>query len=361
MAAGTRRVRALSLLLTVLAASALPAGTARGAAALVRVVVGGTDQPEELQRRIQNLIGPAREVRLEISTANEIAPGDLFGADDRSQRPPAIWILVSEGAARVRAADGPRQLFVFRDLAVATPLAELDRERIAQVANAALAAVLDRRPGALDRAAAARLLGAELPRPPEAPPPPPVVAAPAPPPAPPPRALPPPRWTAGISYEVQADGRGLFQGPGLTIGLRLTRRTRPPILWVQGQAYLPVILQEGSLYAYVLRLVGTLPISRWADAGLGVGLNYTSAMGGDGPLVSPSGVLLNPYGNYGWRTLTTVTGRLLVRGGPISLAGFPVSATASLDLEQSLNSLWTWYQSPPWRVRPAIALELWWR
>jgi hypothetical protein len=166
---------------------------------------------------------------------------------------------------------------------------------------------------------------------------------------------------AGAGYEVQASGRGVFQGPTVTFGLRVTAGAHPATLGLQGQARLPAVLQEGTLYGYALRLLGTAAVNRWAQVGVGGAVEYNGAAGGDGPLVTPDGVFRNPNGNYGWRSLTTVSGRLLARGGPVTVAGLPVSATASLDLEQSLNNLWTWYQSTPWRVRPAVALEIWWR
>jgi hypothetical protein len=223
--------------------------------------------------------------------------------------------------------------------------------------------VLDGRPGALDRAAAARLLGAEPPRPPAPPP--------ASPPTPPvvtertETAPPPPptqsRWTGGVSYEIEANGRGAFQGPGASIGLRVTNGAHAATVWLQGQAYLPTVLQEGTLYSYALRVLVTVPINRWAQAGLGAGPRITAGAGGDAPRLGIGGVLENPTGNYGWRTMTTASGRLFVRGGPLTLGSFRASGSISLDVDQSVNGLWTWDRSPLWQIRPAVALELWWR
>jgi hypothetical protein len=342
----TAAATARTLWATLLAGALLLGGSmsraAQTAPDVVRVVIGGADQPEELHRRIRNLIGPPWDVRFEIATTPEIASADLFGPGDGSGAPAAVWVLVGDGAARIRAADGRRQLFVFRDVAVAAPLAELDRERIAQVANAALATVLDRRPGALDRAAAARLLGVEPPRPPPTPvPPAPAIVATSPAPAAVPATSPQSWWTVGASYEVQASGRALFQGPGGTVGLRV--RDGAITVAMQGQAYFPVVLQEGTLYQYVLRLLVTLPFGRWVQAGVGGGLEYT---GGEGA--------------FGAHSVTMPSGRLLVRGGPVTLAGLRLSGTFSVDVDESLNGLWGWYQALPWQVRPSVALELWW-
>lgn len=357
MSAATRRTVGVTLFVGALMLSTLPAQAAVG---VVRVVIAGASEPEELHQRIRDLMGPLQEVRPETTATTEIAPADLFGPGDRSAAPPVVWILVSDGAARIRAVDGSRQLFVFRDLVVATPLTELDRERIAQVANAALAAVLDGRPGALDRAAAARLLGAEPPRPP--PPPVAVPAAVAPPPLPP---APLPgrrekRWVGSVSYEVQTSGRALFQGPGLTAGVLVMGEAHPMTIALQGQTYLPVVLQEGTLYQYVLRLLVTLRLGRWVEAGLGGGIKYTGAEGGFVPATGTGGVSLNGGGNYGPRSLATPSGRLLVRGGPLALGGVRLSGMLSADLDRSLNTFWDWFQPPPSRFRPGIALELWW-
>jgi hypothetical protein len=337
-------VLAIVPLLSMLVSAAAPGA--------VRVVVAGADHPEELHRRLGDLIGPGWDVRGEIAATTEIAPADLFGPGDGTDALPAVWVLVGDGAARIRAADGPRQLFVFRDLAVATPLAELDRERIAQVANAALAAVLEGRPGALDRAAAARLLGVEPPRP--APP----VEAPvavAPPPVLPPAPI-EKRWTGNVSYELQSSGRALFQGPGVALGVRVAGQEHAVTVTAQGQTYLPVVLLEGTIYQYVLRLLITFRFGRWAEAGLGGGIKYTGAEGG-----ASNDVLVHWLQDYGPRSVTMPSGRIFVRAGPLALGGVRLSATVSLDVDASMNDFWAWYYSPPSRGRPAIALELWWR
>ena len=81
--------------------------------------------------------------QVDLGTAPSLAGDRLFSAADPDAGCLTAWVVVEPTRALVRVASAGRCRYVFREVGVEHPLSDLDRERVAQVAKAALSAIGD--------------------------------------------------------------------------------------------------------------------------------------------------------------------------------------------------------------------------
>lgn len=311
----------------------------------VAVVVCPPGGEPELAARLVDVVGtdlsPGGTRPLRVETASRFDPEELFRVDDTAVRP-TVWLVIDRDAAHVRAASADRQRFVFRDLVVAQPLTDLDRERIAHTAKVALATVVAGGTGALGPGAARGALGVDM-------------ASRVSPSAPPPGEVSEPDQPPFLKFSLAgflevARIRSYFAyGPGALTSLQLAIGP----VWVGPWM---------SLMAFQLHGINTnspaAPYGVAWRAGLTVGL------------VRPpvSWVHLDLGAGYDWvRPLYTGGGqqkiptyRLAVRVGPDDVTA-PLAISCAFFLEFADEAFVNHDIAVGAReLRPGLALELWW-
>jgi hypothetical protein len=296
-----------------------------------------------------------------------VAPGfslaRLFAVEDADASCPTAWVLVQGLQASVRVAGPGRARFVFRELSVSTPLAELDRERVGQVVRAALTA-LQQDAESLDRQHALAAAGVTTPPPAAAPaavaqsidPEPnrlPVESK---------RSVPEPnrffldRYSIGVSYGGVMNQDYFWQGPGVTLAVGGTPWRWDPELWLDAQYLLPHSFEQPDVTNQtVLARAGVSAAWRWLRFGLGAGLNREELRArGDS-------IDLGATWHAGARAFACAT--FFQRGG------FVATATLLFDaVQSSAHSVFTplaptdafnFYEESFWR--PGLSLTLGWR
>ena len=329
------------------------------------VMIGSETAVAGLDARIYDL--------LRARTAPTILHRDSFDAsqvfreDADSGEAVTVWIAVDVGTARVYVSDRDRQRFVFRSLAVATPLTEVDRERIGQVSRTAVVTVLEGGVGLLGRGDAEAQMSVPVslsePR---------AVTVPAPAPAtartevrtrpiPAPAVGAPSRWALAGLYEVQTAGRMIWQAVGVTGGYVWQQAPMQPSVWLVLRYQLPSTFQD-SLANVDVR--GESLRAGFAVAA-GRGLRLGIGLGGDRITTRVVTASFVSYLNEGpdW----ALVGRLFARLGPATFGGVSVSATVLLEVAPAAdpNALvgdGVIYGSPynPSQFRPGVGVELWW-
>src|SRR4029077_4258676 len=90
------------------------------------VVLIGPEQPSALLReRFEDLLGRT-EPGVEVVRGPSFRPEELFRIDGDGAGRLCAWVVIEDTTVRARVAGAGRDRFVFRDLAVALPLSELD-------------------------------------------------------------------------------------------------------------------------------------------------------------------------------------------------------------------------------------------
>jgi hypothetical protein len=330
-----------------------------------RVVLVGDDAAAAgLEPTLRDLLGEYAPV--DIQRAARLDAVALFRVDAATAAPTA-FVIVDGAAARVRAASAGRDRFVFRDLAVAAPPTDLDRERIGQTVKTALATVREGGPGVVDREDAARRLGLAPEPPPPSPPPILEAAAPA---ALAPAAAPPPspalHLSVGALYEVTEAGPSVLHGPGLVSRLEAPRLPGRPDLWLMILCDLPAPVRSSTstafwVYGYTLRAGASVAVLPKVRLGLGAGLDVVHAgVGSTSDAVSAG---------FDWATTKVL--RVSARIGPTSLFGVALSGSLFAEAAQDdvavawiLNSPGAQYGVETTVVgglRGGASIELWWR
>lgn len=131
----------------------LPRAFARaqaGEAVTVVIVAADATTSELVAGRVQDLLADLPS-GAQIEFAERFSAGDLFLADEPERPRAKAWVSIVGPVAQVRVANAKRERFVFRDLVVAQPLTEIDRERIGQTLKAALLTVAEEGAPTLDR------------------------------------------------------------------------------------------------------------------------------------------------------------------------------------------------------------------
>ncbi|HET6282194.1 MAG TPA: hypothetical protein VFH73_14615 [Polyangia bacterium] len=343
-----------------------------GGEGATRVVVIGSEMTVAgLDARIYDL--------LRARTAPTIVRGDSFDAsqvfreDADSGEAVTVWITVDVGTARVYVSDRARQRFVFRSLAVASPLTEVDRERVGQVSRTAVETVLEGGVGLLGRgdAAAQMSLPASLSEPTAVSmPAPTIVPAPAPTevrarPIRVPASLPavgaPSRWALAGLYEVQVAGRMILQAVGVTGGY-VWKAPMQPSVWLVLRYQLPSSYQDSlaniDTRGESLRAGFAVSAGRGLRLGIGLGADHITTH------IAASGFTPTPdvYEGSDWG----LVGRLFARLGPATFGGVSVSATVLLEFATGADQYGfvghVFYDNPlnAYPFRPGVGVELWW-
>jgi hypothetical protein len=334
-----------------------------------------------LQEMVEELSPAVQVVRISGSAAARAWRRDISAANR-----PAAWVNIVEGGrVRVRVLGAGRNRIVLRELTVANPMTELDRERTGQTLLTALATLAEapahaapiaparetrseaivapRSLAMVERGAAPRDVGG-------------VLAARAAPVAPALR----PRWTLGALYEVQrvavGDTGRLLRGPGALVAAEWGQVPWAPEVFLSGQyrSYqVPVTSTSGANEAVVtgfsFHLGGSLAVLPAVHLGLSLGLARLNIIGKiqtiDAPPLPPDNVkpgLLVVSDNR-----TSAVGRVFLRFGPLGLGPVSLSAVALVETADSdlvyagidfADNVTTHYYDG-WR--PGLATEIRWR
>jgi hypothetical protein len=287
---------------------------------------------------------------VDLGTAPSLAGDRLFRADDPDVACLTAWVVVEPTRALVRVASAGRCRYVFREVGVEHPLSELDRERVAQVAKAALSAIDDDSPEAPECA------------------PPPVVVAPPPSAAQvsaPPFAAPPPSAATptairtpassgpssslaiGASYGGTYHLGSVWQGPSLLMAVREPTWPREPEVWLDLRYVLPHSFDTGGDTTQTIAGRAGVSLRAWpyVRLGLGVGVDRERSTF---ELLSPgAGAIPSRYTS--WQPAARVFTRVSTR----SWKGFSLSETLFLDAVHSPD--------PQNTFRAGLTFEAWWR
>jgi hypothetical protein len=383
-----------SLLAATMVALVLPTALpARGAetpslppalVSAVPVQLAGSADVDRLVVRLEELLtGVGAVVKVvRVATTDPVA---ALGTDIGDRDRPAAWVVVAQGKAHVRVAGPGRTRFIQRELAVKSPLSQLDGERIGHALRSALSTILEADAeqwlelAASHEAPAPEAAATEAPAAPEtrralrttaevA------LSAPASAPAPDPSSA-RPSWDVGALWEVQRvtlcrcggapRPAAFLQGVGATVAAVWNQVRLQPELLVSGQYHLPLIIDmragETTLSGFSLHLDGTATLRPAVHLGLGVGVDRMYLSMDDIMTVERgTSVLFSPQ----LRGL----GRVFLRFGPHATGPIDVSAVLLLEVSRSGNELRrTWLDQPAQpeyqdaRVRPGLALDLRWR
>jgi hypothetical protein len=383
-----KRAHTLSTLLVLVLAVA-PRAPYHAAAAAVEVaaaraarvvLVGAPGGFSELAGRIWDQVDVPGGV--EIARAEGLSPAELFRSDGVGAGSATAWVFLEGNVVRVRAADARRERFVFRELAVSSPLTEIDRESLCQLLKSELVTVIEGGSGALDRNDAEQALGMPAVTPPPlaepAPEPQRVVREPV---REPPTAPTPAKpaavldwgWSAGARYGLTQTELGAAHGPGIVAAVWSNRWPRRPGAWavVQYQIEREVDVVEGS-YFWKRGISLSSGVSAnafgWMRLEVGGGIDIVHLTASTSPLAPPTSL-----------TKVIPVARTAARFGAIDVFGLQVSATVLLDwATRSINyeagtALMeisrTFYDVPyvlpsfdnAVALHPGLALDLWWR
>jgi hypothetical protein len=320
-----------------------------------------------------------------VATTDPVA---ALGTDIGDRDRPAAWVAVAQGKAHVRVAGPGRIRFIQRELAVKSPLSQLDGERIGHALRSALSTILEAdaeqslelaasheapAPAPADPADPAASTAPEARRAlratPEV-----ALSAPAPAPLPSPSSS-RPSWEVGALWEVQRvtlcrcgglpRPAAFLQGVGATVAAVWNQVRLQPELLVSGQYHLPLIIDmsagETTLSGFSLHLDGAATLRPAVHLGLGVGVDRMYLSVDDiMPPERGTTMLFSPQ----LRGL----GRVFLRFGPHATGPIDVSVVLLLEVSRSGNELRrTWLDQPAQpeyqdaRVRPGFALDLRWR
>ncbi len=334
------------------------------------VVVGAEPSPALLQRRIADLLGgPAANV--EIQAADAFVPQALFELGTAEDPRLSAWVVITEAAVQVRVAGAGRDRFVFRDLAAAPPLSELDLERAGQTLKVALFAVAEGGPAVLTRARAETALGLSPPRVAQATDTVAASAAPA-----PPRAVSPHdesdsepnAWGLAAFFQGTYAGSHIPRGPGLLTSYTFQALEVRPAVWASVYYGLPQDLGDAALLISLsvwrigLRGGAALEVGPNTQVGVGFGVDKIETLAAT--IQDRSFVNLGADRLHFWVPFW----RMFARVGPIDIGG--VRASASLFVELTPwpppdrigggggRQLVLYHE--PW-ISPGAALEVWFR
>jgi hypothetical protein len=132
-------VSALLAAAMVVATAAAASGAARAPVCAQLHVVASDADAQSLLPALRDVLS-TEHPRLEAGVAPAFDPAWLFRASGPDAACVTGWVALEQTRALVRVAGAGRCRFVFRELAIERPLAEVDRERIVQVARAAMLA-----------------------------------------------------------------------------------------------------------------------------------------------------------------------------------------------------------------------------
>jgi hypothetical protein len=317
-----------------------------------------------------------------VATTDPVA---ALGTDIGDRDRPAAWVVVAQGKAHVRVAGPGRIRFIQRELAVKSPLSQLDGERIGHALRSALATILEAdAEQSLELAASHE---APAPAPAEAADPAereapkalrvaPEVALSAPASAPPPSpSAAQPSWDVGALWEVQRvtlcrcggapRPAAFLQGVGATVAAVWNQVRLQPELLVSGQYHLPLIINtiagETTLSGFSLHLGGSVMVLPAVHLGLGVGLDRMN-LSVDDLSTAPQGTIVS------FSPQLRGLGRVFLRFGPHATGPIDVSAVLLLEVSRTGTELLVnWFDQPAQpeyqdaRVRPGLAIDLRWR
>ncbi len=285
---------------------------------------------------------------VDAAVAPSFSKERLFAVDEADASCPTAWVVLDGTQAAVRVAGAGRARFVFRELSVAAPPSELDRERIGQVARAALTA-LRQDAESLDRQHALAAAGVA--------PPPPVTPAPVTvaEPVPAAKTLSLGRYAVGASYGGVMNRDHFWQGPGLTASVGGTPWRWDPEIWLDAQYFLPHTFEQPDVTKQTIAARAGLSAGwRWLRAGGGAGLNREAV------------TFTGDSGAVGLRTVWYPAARVFVRATLLEGGSFVASVTLLLDAVQSSSyavlstpNLFSFYPESFWR--PGFSLTLGWR
>ena len=283
--------------------------------------------------------------RLDVAMAPAQEVSRLFRSDDPDAACVTAWVLVEATRARVRVAGAGRCRYVFRELDLEHPLSELDRERLAQVTNAALSAAVG------DNAESTECA------------PPPVVVAPIAPArsVPAPAATTPPLSTVrsapnasapfsslaiGASYGGTYYLSSFRPGPGLSVVAAEPSWLYDPEIWIELRYVPPSSSENGDLQT----ITGRVGVSaRWwpfMRYGLGVGVDRVETT-----FEPPAGQISSPFNPSTYRTWEPAA-RAFARIASPSWNALSLSLTVLVDVVHSPD--------PQNAVRGGLVVEGWW-
>jgi hypothetical protein len=375
------------LAMTLATTAARAAQTAQSPPALVSAVpvqLAGAADVDRLVVRLEELLtGVGAVVKVvRVATTDPVA---ALGTDIGDRDRPAAWVVVAQGKARVRVAGPGRIRFIQRELAVKSPLSQLDGERIGHALRSALSTILEADAeqwlelAASHEAPAPEAAATEAPTAPEArralrATPEVALSAAASAPLPSPSSA-RPRWDVGALWEVQRVtlcqcGGGprpaaFLQGVGATVAAVWNQVRLQPELLVSGQYHLPLSIDtipgEGTLSGFSLHLNGSARLRPAVHLGLGVGVDRMNLSVEDRAL------------EMGGRTVASGPqlrglGRVFLRFGPHATGPIDVSAVLLLEVSRTgTERRVSWFDQPARleyqdaRVRPGLAIDLRWR
>jgi hypothetical protein len=388
------RSRLAATVVAILLPAALPA---RGAdtpslppalVSAVPVQLAGSADVDRLVVRLEELLtGVGAVVKVvRVATTDPVA---ALGTDIGDRDRPAAWVVVAQGKAHVRVAGPGRIRFIQRELAVKSPLSQLDGERIGHALRSALSTILEAdaeqwlelaasheapAPALADSDEQAASAAPEARRALRATP---EIALSAPASAPP--SSPSsgrPRWDVGALWEVQRvtlcrcggapRPAAFLQGVGATLAAVWNRVRLQPELLVSGQYHLPLtigtIAGETTLSGFSLHLDGSVRVRPAVHLGLGVGLDRMN-LSVDDLSTAPQGSIV-PFSPQ-----VRGLGRVFLRFGPHATGPIDVSAVLLLEVTRSgTEQRVYWFDQPEpdpiyqdARVRPGLAIDLRWR
>jgi len=342
-------------------AAAPPDGDPAGVV-LVLVGLDEADAGAELVARLSELLwdssgSAAASGQAAVRRAPRFEPERLFAVDGADAGHPTAWVVLDGATARVRTADAQRERFLFRDLAVARPLTELDRERIGQTVKAALATVVaaGNSAGVLGPGPARAAAGLD----------------------------PSARAATGPAPSVDAKGAPERARDGaVATGSAIAPSTSPLALGLAGYlefarvrshfAYGPGIVGTAEVIVQPIRIGPWLSLMTFLPSGIGAdspaapyGVAFRCGLTG-GPSAVPW-IHLELGAGYDWvRPLYTGGGeqklpiyRLGARLGPVALASLKVAST--LFVEHASRSFDSYAAVERPETRPGLTIELWWR
>jgi hypothetical protein len=318
---------------------AAPTPAAPPACSHLRVVDADADA-RDLLARVGDVVSediPA----LDVGMSAAFPASSLFRLDDPEAACLSAWVIVEPSRALIRVAGPRRCRFVFREVAVEHPLSELDRERVAQVAKAAIAAVNEETSGACEQPPAPIVVT-----------PPPVVAVPQK--ADTPLASEPapvavastaasvrspiiPDWSrivVGVNYGGQIYTHMLWDGPAVSLSLAGSSWQDDPELWVELRYVLAKGFNDSSIQTSSGR--AGLSVKWWRLQRIGLGL------GADRDLWAWPNLTNTPNWRPAARAFTTIVSP--------SWKGISVGATVFLDAVHSAD--------PGDTLRPGFSLEV---